>query len=513
MKLRSGRTILAASLALALAILACGGPAATVAPTAAPTSAPIQAPTQAPTQAPIPTIASTATTASQATATTAAQQPTTAATSAATAQATQAPLNTSGKLDLLGLSSYMDSSQSFHVVGLFSNGTNQPVKGVELTLGLTDSTGLSVLKDSNNQLTDTVTVNPMLDNIGAGQSSPFDYHLTVATGVDTTGWKFKLDVTKNNPGDVSTADVQVTNDQTSVDSSGTVYLTGELVNKTNQPVQINELAAAMLNGPDKPVAAGTLLAGTRILQATGDAQGSDRTPFVIDVSGPVLTGTTPAYYVDAVPATATDAATANDIHLQLANTFVDGTNNVHVVASVTNSGTETVTVRVVAGLYEKDGKVLDASNEDVALYLAAGDTDPVGFSFFPSVNGNNAAIAKLDTYSVQIDPFWTFPTTSSIVNLQATNVITSSLGAGSGEATIKGTVTNTTKKNLANASVVVAVLDPGGKLIATDYTVASPQSGAWTPGQKVDFQITIQLPASVDPGAVTFLTKVQGTLP
>jgi hypothetical protein len=511
MKRKSGRAMLAVSLALSLAILACagGGPAATVVPTAPPTAPPTAAPTQAATQAQSATSVQTPTEAPQVTATTAAEQ----ATTAATAQATQAALNTSGTLDVLGLSSYLDSSQRFHVVGLFSNGTNQAVKSVELTLGLTDSTGLSVLLDSNNQLTDTVTFNPMLATVAAGLSSPFDYHLSVANGVDTTGWKFKLEVTKSNAGDVSQADVQVTNDQTAVDSSGTVFLTGELVNKTNQPVQINVFAAAMLDGPGKPVAADTVLAVTRILAASGDAHGSDRSPFVIDLSGPVKTGTTPAYYIDAVLAAAKDAGTAANIQLDLANTFVDGTNNVHVVASITNSGTETVTVGVVAGLYEKGGKVLDAAFENVQLYLAAGETSPVGFSFFPSVNGNNAAIARLDTYSVQVDPFWTFPTNYIPVNLEASNVTTSSLGAGSGEATIKGTVTNTTKKKLSSANVVVAVFSADGKLIAADFTGASPDSGAWAPGQKVNFQLTMQLPTSADPATVKFVTKVQTTLP
>ena len=151
MKKKPGYAIFSAALALTLAGLACNGGAA------APTKAP---PTQAPAATqivakPSATPHSVEPTATEKAATAATETAIVAPTAAATAAATQAAL--SGKLDVHGIASYLDGLKYYHLDGLITNGTDQPVSNVQLSLTLTDKSGKTVLKDDSGKPTSTVT--------------------------------------------------------------------------------------------------------------------------------------------------------------------------------------------------------------------------------------------------------------------------------------------------------------------------------------------------------------------
>jgi hypothetical protein len=505
MRIRPAHALCSAALALALAGMACAGGAA--APTSAPTRAPqptkvvaaatntpqkTTAPTAAPTQAPTAAPADTATTA---------------ATEAAPTQAPPTKTPLSGKLDLHGVSAYLDGSQYYQVVGLLTNGTDKPVSNVQLSLKIADSGGKTVLKDDSGNPTSTVTVNPILGTIDTGESTPFEYELS-ADGLDTSGWKFdiKLDSSET-PSDFQRVPVEIANALTTVRSDGEVYLTGELVNKSDKPASIDNFAGAIVDGSGIVLGASRFQDVTRLLSPAGAASGTDRTPFVVHISGPVKPGGTANYYVDATENTSGDIQTAADVQLKLETTFVDADNDVHVIATVTNSGTNTMTVQVVAGLYDQSGKVLDGSSGSAPIDLAPGDSAPVSLGYFANLNGNGDLINQVVSTTAQIDPFWTFPVNSEFVALKASNVTTA---VDSGSVTVKGDVVNTTTKALDRARVVVVIHDAAGKLIAADWASAAPDSGTIAPKAKQAWSVTIALPNKIDATTLKYDTIVQG---
>ena len=503
MKTKRPYAVLSAVFALAMAALACSGGAA------APTSAPTKAPTvAAPTEAAQPTKTVAAATDTQPATAASTEAATEAATSPATeAAATKAPL--SGKLDLHGQSTYVDSGQDFWVVGLLTNGTDKPVNNVQLSLQLADGSGKTVLQDDSGNPTSTVTFNPILSTIDTGETTPFEYHLST-NGRDTSGWKAKVAIdSSENPTDLQRAQVVVANNLLTVNSGGDVYLTGELVNQSDQPAQINSFAGALLDGSGNVAGAADFTHVSRLLAPAGDASGSDRSPFVIHIYGPVKQGATPGFYIDAVAGSASDIATAADVHLKLDTSFVDANNSAHVLATVTNSGTNTMTVRVVAGLYDQSGKVLDGSAEDAPIYLPPGASSPVPLYYFSSIDGNANLINQVVSYTAQIDPFWTFPSTTEFVALEASNVTTTADGSA---LTIKGDVVNTSSKPLSVATVVLLIHDADGKLVTADWTTAAPSSGAFAPKSKQSWSVTTELPTKVDPSTLKIDTVVQGDI-
>jgi hypothetical protein len=511
MKHKSGYAILSAVLALTLAGLACSG--GNAAPTSAPTASNPTAsnPTRSAATVAVPTQAA-PTQASKATAvptqvakSTATKQSTSAPTKAATA--TKAPL--SGSLDVHGIASYLDNDKYYHVMGLVTNGTNKPVSNIQVSIQLTDSAGKTVLQDNSGNPTSTVSINTILSTLDSGESSPFDYNLSTS-GTDTTGWKFDVKLASNEtPSSLQRVQIDVVNDLMTVNSSGAVYLTGELVNKSDKPAQISGFAGAMLDGADMVVGANGSTTAADLLAPAGDASGSDRTPFVISIIGPIKAGAKPAYYVDGVAGDPTSIAGAADVQLKLETSFVDADNGVHVVATVNNSGTNTMTVQVVAGLYDQAGKVLDADSISPPIYLAPGESSPVPFYYFENLNGNGDLVNKIVSDTVQIDPYWTFPSTTEFVALKASNVTTATSGTS---VTIKGDVVNTSNKSLNGATIVVSIHDANGKLVAADWTTASPSSGAFAPKAKLSWSVDTQLPTSIDANTLTFDTIVQANV-
>jgi len=508
-KTKPAHALLSAALALALAGLACagGGPAPTTAPTRAPQPTKVvAAASDTPQSTSAPTAkATTAPTVAATTAATAA--PTEAATSAPTEAATAVTL--SGKLDLNGISSYLDNVKYFHVEGLLTNGTDQAVNNVQLSLQVTDSKGKTVLQDDSGNPTSTVTFPPILGSLASGETSPFDYFFSTS-GVDTSGWKSVVKVASSeNLSDLKRAQVVIENNLMTTASDGDVYLTGEVVNKSDQPATLADFAGALLDKSGNVAGAASFQDVTRLLSPAGDASGSDRSPFVIHIYGPVPAGATPHFYLDAQPGDPNDITVAADVHLHLDTSFADANNDVYLVATVTNSGTNTMTVRVMSGLYDKDGKVLDGSSADAPIDLGPGATSPVPMSLFGNLNGNAKLVGQVVSYTAQIDPYWTFSVESKFVSLKATNVTTTIDGSS---LSVKGDVANTSGQTLTSATVVLIVHDAGGKLVAADWAVAQPSSGDFTPKTTQAWNATIQLPPSVDPKTLKVDTIVQGSV-
>jgi hypothetical protein len=380
------------------------------------------------------------------------------------------------------------------------------VDNINLSLKLNDSSGKSVLKDDSGNPTSTVSFQPILGEIGPGETTPFEYYFNT-DGADTTGWKADVALVSSDPAsDFQRVAVTVTNNLLTVGSDGDIYLTGELVNTSDKPTQINNFAAALLDDAGNVAGTSSFQDVSRLLAPAGDASGSDRTPFVVHIPGPIKGTYSPAFYLDSTPGKQSDVDAAADVHLHLETSYVDAYNNVHVVATVTNSGTNTMTVRVMAGLYADDGKVLDGSSTDAPIDLGPGMATPVQLYYFANLNGNADLIGKVVSTSAQIDPYWTFPITNNFVALKATKVTTETDGSS---LTIKGNVVNTSNQTLIDAKVVVVLHDADGKLVAADKAYTD-NSGDIAPKATETWSVTIDLPADIDPSTLKIDTIVQG---
>jgi hypothetical protein len=465
--------IFAAVAALVLAALACSGGQATQAPTSAP---------PADTAVPKPT-------------------------ATAKAEPTQPTGIAAGELQVVSTSKYTDSYDYVHIVGEIMNQTERPLQNIELTLVAQDASGATVLQDSDDNPLDSDTLSPFLYSLAPGESSPFDYYFSLDNGEPDT---YEVTVTGFETGDVNRADLDAENMQMVADDSGNLFISGEVVNKSDAPAEINSIAGAALDDANAVVAANGYGPYAHLLAPAGDENGNDRTPFRIRLDSPGDVATQWAVYFDAD--LFEDDLPALSVQIDTLNFYTDTFGGFHLVGTVTNNGEEALTIGLVAGLYDADGVALDADTWTSPVYVGPGATIPYDFPYFSNVNSNSDQSGAIDKYTVQTDlhPFWTYTSSSEYVELETSN--DDLQDQGDGYLAFKADVTNTSGQALSGASVVIGILDADGNLIATTSTYIYPDGDEFSPDATLSVETTLYVDPDLDASGLTPSTWVQGSV-
>ena len=165
-------------------------------------------------------------------------------------------------------------------------------------------------------------------------------------------------------------------------------------------------------------------------------------------------------------------------------------------------------VRLVAGLYDQTGNVLDAAAVNASIEVLPGASAPVTLAGFANVNGNGDLVKQVVSTTVQLDPRWSGPDSAELDSLPATNVTTT---LSSHQVTLQGDVVNTSTKNLDYAAILVVVHDAAGQLVAAAQTTAIPDKGGpFAPQAQLSWRVDIRLPAHADASTLKFDIVAQG---
>jgi hypothetical protein len=423
-------------------------------------------------------------------------------------EATREPTQVSGgiiagEIAVLSTYGYKDEFGYFHIVGEIYNSTEKVAENIELTVELKDDSGNTLLKDDSDNPTESLTFSPFLFTVAQGESSPFDFYIDVG---EATPDSYRVTVTGQQTGQAQRASLELQNDQMVRDDSGNLYITGELVNLSDSPVQIDSLAGAALDENDRVVAANAYGPVTRILASAGDENENDRTPFRIRLDDPGDVASQWSVYWDADEV---DSVTTYSIEMSPQNNYYDRWGSLHLVGLVTNQSEEILSIAMVAGVYAEDGTVVDADTLTVPFNLGPGESIPYNFEYFSNVNSNVAEANKLARSTVQVDPYWTSTAFSEVVALEAANVEQADEGEGSW--TMTGEVTNTSDKPLAYYTVVIGVYE-GDNLVASAYTTEYPEADL-APGASLPFDLTLYLdPETEGASGFEFRAFVQGVV-
>ena len=220
--------------------------------------------------------------------------------------------------------------------------------------------------------------------------------------------------------------------------SGEYFITGEVVNNSSTPMFLKDMAGAVLDDSGNVVANDWSFSYSYFLAPAGDEGGMDRTPFLISLSGPEDSDYKDfQVFLDAVVA---DEMVIPDLDVQLTNAYFDEYNDFHVVGTVENRGLETYAPDLVAGLYDVSGVVLDVSSVGSAFFVEPGKTVPFNATYFSIVDWNDDTANRLDSYTVQMDPYWTNAADiNEVVSLNTVN-LTESVNGNTWE--FSGEVTN-----------------------------------------------------------------------
>lgn len=409
-----------------------------------------------------------------------------------------------GEVAVTTVYGYVDEYDYFHVVGLVYNDTEDAATNIELTLELVDANGDSVLTDVDGNAVDSVEFSPFLYTIAQGEVTPFDYYIN-ASDLDPSELEGTVTVTDFDDGDVNRGSVEVVNDTVTFGEFGTIYMTGELVNLSNEPVIVNSLAGALLAPDGTALAADGSFSLTRYLAPNGDEAGNDRTPFSITLDGPAEDADTSVFYYDVDIADEVDTAAL--ISVDITSAYVDDFDNLHIFANIGNNGDQVLSISLVGGLYAEDGTVLDAATASVPIYVGPGEVRPVSFDYFGAANSSEDVLGQVASYSIQVDPYWTYETSFDVVALETAN---ESSEVSDGYVTFTGDVINTSEENLSSATLILAIYDGEEVLYSSSWTSVYPDGDTIAPGATLPFEVTLYIPSDVDTSSYTFFTYVQG---
>ncbi len=389
------------------------------------------------------------------------------------------------------------------MVGAVSNGGDKPVASIQLTLTIKDASGKSLLKDSAGNPVDSLVISPLLSTLLPGRSDPFDYLLSSDAGALD---KYDVKITGQSAADMQTAPLEIQHAQMKVGANNTVYLTGDLVNTGGKPVQIYNLAGALLDKDKKLIAAAGTSAYSTYLLPAGDSSQEDRTPFSIALDNP---GSPIDSYATYVEADQVDPLPENSLVIHIANNYFDDQKAFHVVGSLTNNGSQSVQTFLVGGLYAKDGTTLDADDTITPIDIQPGQSLPYDIASFGNVNNNEDQATLVDHFTVQVDRSTTAPPTNPSVVLQTSNEQLDKSANTTWK--LSGQIANTSDKTLTKETVEIAVYDSKGELVASDWNVISPKSGTIAPGETSSFDLFVYLDPSADRASLTYKTFAAGS--
>jgi hypothetical protein len=410
------------------------------------------------------------------------------------------PVNQPAELYISSTNAFVDSNGTYHLVGEVNNNTNTVINSIDLTVELYDSTGASMLVDETGNITPSVIAHPLLYTLAPGSSSPFDYTFETTNGTPAS---YNVTITAQQEGSSNSVSLQAENVQLMDDGASWFFLTGKLINTSNQWVHINALAGGILDDAGKLLSANWTSTYATELAPAGDALGRDRTPFEINFPNPGG-GTQWRIFQDVNVA---DNVTDFALNVQVTNSYQDQYGSTHLVGWITNNSSQALDSLVVSGLYSADGTVLDAGDAYVPIPIKPGAAAPFSISTFQSMNRNPNLAPLLASSSAQFDTWFTSPPPSEFVDLIAGNESVEKDGA---TWIISGNFTNTSGKDLSYVTVAVMVMDAQNKLIAMEYTSISPTGDSILPGDMMAYSITIYLAPSVDTTGFTTATAVVG---
>ncbi len=360
-------------------------------------------------------------------------------------------------LAILPTSSLSDDYGGFHVFGEVVNNSATPITSIELNIELLDSNGQSLLKNDEGNPIQQDYFYPILTTIGAGESSPFSYYFDTANGMPAT---YTVTVGTYDVAQTTRGELTYENIHTAEDGLDTYYLSGELVNQSDQWVLVNGLAGGLLDTAGTVISAEWTGTYTTLLAPAGNPAGRDRTPFAVSFLSPKSTPDQWSLWWDAEVAT---DVTDYDLQVQVAYSYFDEYDGLHLVGTVTNNAAVALTSLVVAGLYDAEGTCLDADYSFLPLSIQPGQSVPFDISYFSNVNYNPDEAALVDTYTVQVDPWNTYEPYYNTATILSENETINQDGS---YWTVTGSFINTTERNVSSVTVVTSVYQlpgfPGG---------------------------------------------------
>ena len=384
---------------------------------------------------------------------------------------------------------FIDNMDILTIVGLVTNRTDQDIDDVALEVEIFDA-------DGNSLFIDTAYLN--LFALAPGETSPFS--LRIFEDLPSAD-NFEVTVVNNRVTELARAAVDVDNVIMTIDDYGDIHITGELFNNNDQPVVINGLAAAIFD------AAGEIVTAESYTTAIGYLDPGESGPFRISITGPQSGTDSIADYALYLDAEYSEPVDVFNISISEAVNYLDAFESLHLVGEATNNGDVSLSVRLVAAVYDAEGNVLDASFYDAPFSLAPGETIPYDFDFWGPLNYSPALLDMADSYTIQVDGYWTWETGIQYVDLTTTND-TNEFDLW---VEFTGEIVNNSGSTVEGAAIVIYLRDTStGQVVGVGSDFVFEEMAD---GDSREYSVFINVPEDFDINSAEYFIIAKGELP
>ena len=391
-------------------------------------------------------------------------------------------------IEILEVNGFLDSFDAWVIVGLIRNNTDRAIDNIEVEVELFDAADNSLYVD---------TTYADLYNLAPGEITPFS--MTVWEEVPDADNFLATIVGNSNASSLERTQADIGPTLMAVDEDGDVYITGEIFNNTGQPLYVSGLAAATFDAEGALISAESTSTMPRYLDP------NDSGPFRITVPGSTAGDIVDSYQVY-IDAEVEDPVDPIPIAIGGVHDYLDAFDSFHLVTSLTNEGSLSYNISLLAGIYDADGNVLDAATVDLAIdALAPGETAPLDFQYWGPLNYVDGQFDKADTYTIQIEPYWTWDTDIVLVELATQNDANEFDDYG---GTFTGEILNNTATPMDSATIIIYFVDlETDEVIGVGYDWVFDEIPA---GSAVEYTVHIDTPEGFDPNSAQYFIIVNG---
>lgn len=395
-----------------------------------------------------------------------------------------------GELGVSHITAYQDEWESWIIVGLVLNNSDRAVDSLEIEVEVFDGAGDSIFSE---------VAYPSLYTLAPGESSPFI--LWVWDEIEDPD-EFIGSVVGFSSTEVERAEVDIEGDMMTF-GEGYVNITGEIVNNNAFPVSIGDLAAATFDSD------GNLMTADADDVVISYLEAGDSAPFRISMDAP---GAGQEDIVDYTIYTNVEPTMDEDIFaisFLEENTYFDDDGDFHLVGEVQNDSEVYLNLSMIAGLYDTNNNVLDASHDDMPLTaLAPGESTYYDFYSWIPIKYTEGLAIQADSYIVQVDYGWTWETDTRYKDLAVTD---NGFEESFWGVSFTGQVANNSGDVLESGKVLVILRSKEtGELLAMGYTSLYDDIPA---GGTADYEVVVEVDEDLDLESFDYSIIAVGEIP
>jgi hypothetical protein len=304
-------------------------------------------------------------------------------------------------------------------------------------------------------------------------------------------------------GEPQPVDVTRRKESSIVDDRGYIHLTGELYNHNLFPIFVQNLSVGAFDSNGNLVNMDTDSVHIHYLDP------GEFGPFRLTIPNSNIETQGSTEYKVFFDATRTKPEDYLDLEInEKLNHFRDKSGIFHLVGEISNESEQALSVRVLAGIYDSEGLVIDASSTSLPLSaIQPRETLPFEFDSWGPQSFKRGVPQTSHTYSVQWDPYWTLPNEINYVNLE---IIGGTQQFNPGKGIFSGSITNTSSFQISSFTLILSIYNIHTGVI---QAVSSTEfMDGLLVGETISYEVGFDYPDTLDLNTVNIQTKAIGRI-